>query len=164
MAFDRLNWGEVTAPAVDWCPSGWRLWAIWPSPVDHDLCFASAGFADFADSDDAWDAAFRELLERLLSAFAPRRLGLLAGAFPRQGGGSRESLAEALYAAARDDNRAACVVGDREPATCRLRTSAGHPLIWIAQADSDLAWLTAAATADSSLEICNVRLEWSKLL
>jgi hypothetical protein len=43
-----------------------RLLAIWPAPVNHDVCFEQAGFTLFADNDAAWDQAAEKLLNSVL--------------------------------------------------------------------------------------------------
>jgi len=39
---------------------------IWPGPINHDLCFKTAGFTDFLDPDAQWDRDFEELTGRLV--------------------------------------------------------------------------------------------------
>jgi hypothetical protein len=53
---------------------------IWPAPMDADYCFAQAGFRDFADSDEKWDADWTQLVER-----AVMRLQLIGAPCIRQG-------------------------------------------------------------------------------
>jgi len=53
------------------------LFALWPAPVNHDACFKDAGFEDFDDADDVWDANAGGLLSRLvdhLSRYGSARL------------------------------------------------------------------------------------------
>lgn len=56
---------------------GSMLFALWPSPVNHDVCFREAGFTDFADGDETWDAHADGVLTRLLaelSSYGPPHL------------------------------------------------------------------------------------------
>jgi len=32
---------------------GFELFALWPSPVNDDVCFREAGFTEFGDSDES---------------------------------------------------------------------------------------------------------------
>jgi hypothetical protein len=64
MRISRVNWGEVNNGRPEWSSPSGQLYAIWPSPVDHDLCFDAAGFADFGDSDDLWHRDFNDLVAR----------------------------------------------------------------------------------------------------
>jgi hypothetical protein len=66
-----IHWSLVqSAPAALNVRDGFRLVALWPSPVDHDACFRDAGFTEFADNDDAWAVRADELLDRLLAELA----------------------------------------------------------------------------------------------
>src|ERR1700693_5711314 len=70
-AIGAINWDNVpTAHLPQWIEPSGTLLAIWPSPVDHDVCFANAGFSEFADSDEPYDAEWKQMLERLLDALA----------------------------------------------------------------------------------------------
>jgi hypothetical protein len=44
----------------------WRLLAIWPAPVNHDVCFEQAGFTLVGDNDAQWDQAAEGLLRRVV--------------------------------------------------------------------------------------------------
>ena len=140
-----LNWAEVDAEsAPDLVVSGHgRILVLWPAPVDHDECFARAGFLDFADTTDAWHAGFADLVAALC-----RFLGrggharLVSGDYPRAHGightlarllGHPSAIAtpeNAIIAAALDDNFSPCVVHFGEPARAALRSGGGHPLLW----------------------------------
>ena len=48
----QIHWSLVPATeAMDLAPPGHRLLAIWPAPVNHDVCFKAAGFTLFGDND-----------------------------------------------------------------------------------------------------------------
>jgi len=49
---------------------GWRLAALWPSPVNADACFEAAGFTDFDDADAPWDTLAEAWLQRLIQALS----------------------------------------------------------------------------------------------
>jgi hypothetical protein len=63
-----VHWSPVEdVEASSQLLDGFRLVALWPSPVNHDICFREAGFTEFADTDDAWGIRADALLERLLA-------------------------------------------------------------------------------------------------
>ena len=146
----RLNWGEVSDDRPPWSPVSGRLFAIWPSPVDHDVCFEAAGFADFGDSDDAWHDDFDDLVRRLVDSL-----------YPVQGSSARRSVREALVAAARDDNGPPCVVHCGEPRTASIRTSNGHAVLWIWMADGGIGRILAAVA--QGREVNQTTMKWEKL-
>ena len=163
MSIQRLNWGSVGPARPPWADASGRLWAVWPSPVDHDACFDAAGFSEMADTDAAWHDGFSELLERLLTTFEafgePR---LTEGEYPRQGRRVFRSLRDALLAAATDDNFPPCVVSFGEPARASVRTSDGHPIVWL--------WTDATPSIDvllppvaAGLPTREVALRWEVL-
>jgi hypothetical protein len=49
---------------------GWRLAALWPSPVNADAWFEAAGFTDFDDADAPWDTLAEAWLQRLIQALS----------------------------------------------------------------------------------------------
>jgi hypothetical protein len=67
---------------IHWSPvpgalAGMELFALWPSPMNDDICFREAGFTDFDDADESWDVNAAGLLTRLLEAlsnYGPPRL------------------------------------------------------------------------------------------
>jgi hypothetical protein len=63
-SIQRIHWADLGAHRYE--GRAGQLHVVWPSPVDHDACFAAAGFNKFADSDDVWDADFLAALERLV--------------------------------------------------------------------------------------------------
>jgi hypothetical protein len=128
---ERIHWANVGMPIE--APV-----AVWPSPVDHDRCFETAGFTAFADSDDAWGSDFsaliRDVVHSLSSYGEPR---LVTGHIPvrrRSWRRRREtaSLLEAITCAATDDSLSRCVVEFGDPACARLIASDGHPILWVA--------------------------------
>jgi hypothetical protein len=163
MPLRHLNWDEILDVHPAWRPSAWRLWALWPSPIDHDSCFAEAGFSDFGDSDEAWNTAFAALLEEVLICL--NRYGeprLLEGEQPTERGRPRRTLGDALLAAATDDNFPACFVGFGSRTQALLRTSDGHPVLWVASSSDVLESLLAVAASYGGAR--RQTLDWRKLL
>lgn len=63
----QVHWSLVCQnEAGGLVPRDCRLLAIWPAPVNHDVCFKEAGFSLFGDNDADWDQA----AERLLGVFS----------------------------------------------------------------------------------------------
>jgi hypothetical protein len=146
------------------------LAAVWPAPIDHDACFRAAGFSDFADTGDIWEAEFRKmaggLVTRLSSLGIPnvtkpieaRKAGFL-------GLGRRASalpLVEQLMLSTRDDQFPPLIVRFGEPPAAVLRTSGGHPIFWVT--------LTCARIPEILVEVAKGRpvietqLAWETLL
>lgn len=42
--------------------------AIWPAPVNPDVCFESVGFTDFQDHDVEWESRASKFLRGLIAA------------------------------------------------------------------------------------------------
>ena len=162
MNVEKINWGQVGPARPAWADASGQLWAIWPSPVDHDACFAAAGFNEMADTDAAWDDDFSELLERLLTALKtfgePR---LVEGEYPCQGRRVSTSLREALFAAATNDHFPPCIVSFGEPAQASVRTSDGHPILWLWT--SEALGIDRLLTAAAGLPVREAALQWDAL-
>jgi hypothetical protein len=127
------------------------LFATWPAPLDHDACFAEAGFRHFCDTDDAWDAEFDELLERVLTALG------------KCGATTAKNPSEKLARAAHDDRFEPCRIELGAPARALLCTSDGHPIVWVWLRDDSLdAWNDALGAADRPTE--ETSLKWDRLL
>jgi hypothetical protein len=132
MKIFQLNWGEVNEPRPSWSPSSGTLWAVWPSPIDHDLCLRDAGVDEFDDTDSAWNVEFSTLLEKLIKSLAKLGEGtLIQGEYPVDHSCHRVSLCDALIGAATDDNFHPCMVTFGAPPVASLRTSYGHAIIWV---------------------------------
>jgi hypothetical protein len=136
----KLHWSRVPNPPADALP-GVQVHALWPAPVNPDECFAAAGFTDFADADNHWDAQADALLQRVLDTlvthFGPaalhhaplmqarpwhRRLFTPAVALP---------LVEQLALPLHDDRLPAADIRFGGSSGARIRGSAGHLLMWI---------------------------------
>jgi hypothetical protein len=138
MGIDKLNFGEVLErfPEI-WREPG-RIWAVWPSPVDHDLCFQSAGFDEMSDSDDAWDGEMSAIIARTVASLSDLGGGAVVDGEYLVGKKDGRSLHEALLAGTKDDNLQPPVVAFGEPPSASVRTSDGHPVLWIWLAEGDL--------------------------
>lgn len=65
----QIHWSPVPPEDAEGLVSpGCRLLAIWPAPVNHDVCFEEAGFTLFGDNDGDWDEAAEELLQRVIES------------------------------------------------------------------------------------------------
>lgn len=143
----RLHWSSVPDHLVrEWSFAGGSSFAVWPAPVDHDACFENAGFRDFADTDEAWDKEFAGLLDKLLVVLnqagrpiirqsqqaekAETLVGRVAR-IARRKAKATPSLSECVLLPARDDQFTACILDFGDPAEVRLRTSGGHPILWL---------------------------------
>ena len=70
----QIHWGAIpTDEAAGLVPAGIRLLAMWPAPVNPDICFETAGFTLFGDNDEDWDRAAEELLQCIIERL--RRFG-----------------------------------------------------------------------------------------
>ena len=119
----RLHWCEM--PSDD----RWEQFALWPEPVDHDECFATAGFTAFADSDATWDAEFETLLSSLIESLGSHGSPhLVRGETPE---GATPSVVTSLLCAATDDQFQPCIVSFGSPAQAQLKASDGHPVLWL---------------------------------
>jgi hypothetical protein len=151
------------------------LFALWPEPVDHDACLAAAGFARFADSDDAWDADLEGVLAAVIAALGAYGAVTVSGEPPprrrsRRGRPDSRPAAELsparrLALVAGDDQLAPCLVELGAPVRAFAFVSDGHPIVWI--------WLHAAVARDwpghlaafaSGREVCETRLAWAHLV
>jgi hypothetical protein len=131
MKIVRLNVGQIREPTgAIWSEAGY-VWAVWPSPVDHDQCFQTAGFDEFADTDDLWDEDFSKVVERTVETLSTLGSGTVTGGQYLLGETKLESLQQALLAGTKDDNLQPPVVSFGDPALATLRTSDGHSVLWI---------------------------------
>lgn len=143
--------------------------AVWPEPVDHDVCFQKAGFTAFADTNDTWDAEFDKLFDRLFSTLEERGPARLAGGElpvrrtgflkPKEVG----SLLMALLCAAQDDQFPPCSVEFGDPVSARVTTSDGHPILWI-ELSNAADFSSILTTVADGLPVCETSLEWELLL
>jgi hypothetical protein len=139
-----VHWSPVTGNCVKgWREAGVQLFALWPAPVNHDVCFEEAGFTDFGDRDEVWDIKADGLLTRLLAEL--QRLGSprltseplfhdpspwYLRLFGKTGNTKPLELREEIELRLYEDNVPDCVVffGD---SGVSLNTSFGHQIFWI---------------------------------
>ena len=125
----RLHWAEARKPGAG------ERYAVWPEPVDHDVCLQRAGFSVFADTDEAWERDFSALITNLVSSLEAHGTARLAGVTDQPTGSLRlrkeESVCDALLNAASDDQLPACYVEFGPAGTAMLCATDGHPIIWV---------------------------------
>jgi hypothetical protein len=156
-----MDWDEIVGIRPDWCPPSWRLWAVFPSPVEADACFQEAGFTSFADADAAWDDDFAWAIHVVIAELSRDGAARMTeGDYPHWEG-TDESVFWPVLAAATDDNFHPCVLsfGDGR---ALLRTQDGHAILWIARRGGDI---------DNILSVLRTRfveertcLDWTRLL
>ena len=163
MGILRLNWAELNEGRPAWSSPSGRLYAIWPSPVDHDQCFEAAGFTEFGDSDDSWDRDFSALVAGLIESLAHFGSTVLhEGDYPVERGRQRVSCLDALIAAATDDNFPPCVVAFGDPPSASVRTSNGHAILWT-WISKDIDFDTFIGGLAAGREIVNRTMRWETL-
>ncbi len=168
-----INWGTVV-DGGDF-PAGWQVYALWPAPVNDDVCFKDAGYNDFQSDDENyseayWDAQAEILHQRLIRTLSD--LGepaLLSKPLLGKRSLSRfwkpgESLplAEQLNWPACHDSLPLAVVRFGEVA--ELRMGNGHRLYWIGLSPESPLNFTGVllAVAKGWPRRC-VQLDWNRL-
>lgn len=130
----RVHWSRVDDASSE--ADGPVVYAIWPSPVNPDVCFAAAGFTDFGDREDEWDAAMVDRLLAEMCAFgAPRLLSeplfpqvpLLYRLFTRP---DALPLKDQVMLPMLWDSCPDCVVAFGD-AGATVRTGFGHVIFWV---------------------------------
>lgn len=135
-----VHWSRVLGNAARrYATDGMALFALWPSPVSDDVCFREAGFTDFGDGDENWEADAAGLLTRLLAELSSHGAPRLASE-PVEGHQPwhRRPFANAEVLDLRQqielpmqwDELPDCVVLFGESGTS-LRTGSGHHIFWI---------------------------------
>lgn|GEM_PF-2036613 len=169
-----VHWSLVP-PTVEGSQEGTALAAVWPAPVNPDVCFEAAGFTDFGDADDAWERHADGLLERLIAELGvygePRlmsaSLRTRPGVARRLLGGEGETLplTEQIQAPMHHDSLPDAVVafGSRG---VELRAGGGHVLYWItlpaSELDRFISWVLPRLAGGAPLH--ETALEWRHLL
>ncbi len=172
LPFD-LCWDEPDASLTPLAAlPGARTLVLWPSRVNADVCFESAGFHDFCDTGLVWDETF-ELLGRLLVHGLSVRAGaphaLPARSFPihkRLLGHTPpvSTPASALLDAAHEDSLGRVTVLFGDPVAAALTTSDGHPLWWLHSAPGrDDLPEAVRAMCGAAFGMRRRALDWSKL-
>jgi hypothetical protein len=147
-----ICWDEIPAERLPaWPEPSKVVAALWPSPVNHDYCFAQDGFTQFADSDEQWDEEWRRVVHQLVNALGrfgrPQlRNGKDVLQYRKRGWWDRlipwDPRTEAVelppvdrvLLSARDDRLPHALVQFGEPPAATLRAGNGHPVLWVAAA------------------------------
>jgi hypothetical protein len=158
--------------AGDLVPRDCRLLAIWPAPVNHDVCFKEAGFSLFGDNDAAWDQAAERLLGRVLEILSRYGHPKLVGKqlrdnppwylFPFRAIRELPLLEQALLSMHLDSlPQFHTRFGEGGAA---LRTGSGHFLLWITLPDGGEQAFDIVREAAEPWPICGTALRWAILL
>jgi len=163
---------------IHWSPApgaadGMELFALWPSPMNDDVCFREAGFTEFGDGGENWDADAERLLTRLLetlSTYGPprlmskptekhqpwyRRLFTKPEAF---------GLRQQIELPIQWDELPDCVVAFGESGVS-LRTGSGHHIFWIRLPHSDAPQFSSlAGQVAAPHPIVRTQLRWECLV
>ncbi|HOI54751.1 MAG TPA: hypothetical protein PLP01_05845 [Phycisphaerae bacterium] len=158
--------------------------AVWPSPIDADACFLAAGFAEFDDSDEAWDQDWRELIEAIvqgLGRFGPPQFRAQARVFESDEASLGErivrwlalkprplrkvdlELAEQVVAVTSDDRFGKVLIDFGTPVRSSLMASSGHPILWLAFASPDADPESFLRCAAGEFNLTRRTLDWRKL-
>jgi hypothetical protein len=157
-----IHWDDVARVEGDRAPADGHVWVIWPSPVNHDACFAAAGFTDFCDPDDEWDRDFTEFLDGMFAQMSrcgePRLVaGGPRGWWPWRGKRPRDRV----LAATNDDHEPPCEVHFGVPPAAILWASDGHSLLWIWTANVGIDGVLTACAGGREVRRCH--LDWQRL-
>lgn len=156
-------------------PTGWRVYALWPAPVNDDECFRQAGYNDFQSDDDNyseayWDEQAAILHQRLIGVLLGMgKAKLLSKSLCGQRTmarfwqlGEPLPLIEQLALPTWQDNLPETRVRFGEVA--ELRTGKGHKLYWIGLSpESPLNFTGILVVAAKSWPRRCVQLDWGKL-
>ncbi|HEX4381526.1 MAG TPA: hypothetical protein VH083_01200 [Myxococcales bacterium] len=153
MSIERLHWGAASP----------HLIALWPAPVHHEACFASAGFTDFGETDDAeLDALTGRLLlalEKLGPAWTPRPLERRRSLLRAP---TVMPLLQQLLASIHWDNLPPLTVHFGDPPLATVNTADGHALFWLTLPVGYLPGLLTEVAA--GLPVSELELKWTQLM
>jgi hypothetical protein len=173
VAIESIHWGSIGVRCCHGEPGS--LFALWPGPVDHDLCFESAGFDRFADSDEAWDADFESILQGVLATLGSYGNPVVTGDRPvwKQSLVARLlrerapelGLPEQLALVSRDDQFGPCRLDFGLPVRAAIYVSDGHPIVWIwLHQTVASAWQSDLRTFAGGRNAIETTLRWDHLL
>jgi hypothetical protein len=162
-----IHWSPVPGAAP-----GMELFALWPSPVNDDVCFREAGFTDFGDGDENWekdaDGMVTRLLEQL-SCYGPAHLVSAPverhQPWYRRPFGKPEvyDLREQIDLPMQWDELPNCIVAFGEVGAT-LRTGSGHHIFWITLPHADAkAFPRIVEQVAASYPIIRTELKWECL-
>ena len=168
----------VSVFTVHWSPvsraeNGAELFALWPAPMNDDVCFRAAGFTDFDDADYSWDANADAVLDRLLGILshygqpaliskpAERAQSWLQSLFRKaEVFGMREQIVVPMNW----DGLPDCVVAFGSSGIT-LRTGKGHHIFWITvPAECAMKFSDVAQQVAGSHPLLRTDLRWDRLL
>jgi hypothetical protein len=152
--------GIMNIEALCWDEVGGAV-AVWPSPVDHDVCFQAAGFTEFADTDEEWHEEFEGIVNRVIAwctAAGQPRITRFVGIK----GVPNPSVRDALLASARDDQFIVSVVSFGE--TLTVVTADGHPIIWLCGLPGSRSIEGALVEFAGEKLLRRVTLDWPRLM
>ncbi len=172
MTIHTVHWGRVplgTRP--EWLARSNSLIAIWPAPIDGDFCFREAGFVDFADSDSDWDEEFETIITKLFEWLKSHHGVALAhdaspiAEWPRSPDLDEPAILDRLVLATYDDRFPETIASFGDPITVKLRTSDGHPILWLGIAEgASLGLDDLLAHLAEGRAIEKMDLKWQHLL
>jgi hypothetical protein len=163
-----IHWSRVQRPN-----DAAALFALWPSPVNPDVCFQKAGFTDFGDGDENWDTDADGLLTRLLEVLSgyglPRQMSKPAEKhlpWYRRPFSKPEvfDFREQIELPLSWDDMPDCVV-DFGASGISLRTGRGHHIFWITIPDSQAtSFPSIVARVAATHPIVQTDLKWEYLV
>lgn len=167
-----LHWSRVPNPPADALP-GVQVHALWPSPVNPDVCFKEAGFTDFEDADASWDGQADALVQRVLGAlsqhFGPaalRHAPILQGLPWYRALFTRPQplpLWEQLSRPMHDDRHAPADIRFGSSGA-RVRGGEGHQLMWIDwPSPAPLAFEAFVLSLAAGAPVQQTELNWAAL-
>lgn len=169
----QVHWSPVpSSEAGDMLPPDCRLLAIWPAPVNHDVCFKAAGFTLFDDNDEDWDRVAEKVLERLLeqlSRFGAMKLESIPlrddppwYLRPFRTGRELPLLQQALLPM-KCDSLPSFYARFGEGGAA-LQTGNGHFLLWVTLPDAGPDSSELVRTVSDPCPVFETRLRWNALL
>lgn len=165
MGIERIHWDVVSASSGESNPYA-VLVAIWPNPVDHDACFQTAGFDEFRDSDETWDADWRELIgtaiDKLLG-FGAAQVITSPQVRDHCGRALDLGILELLVLVSRDDQFAPVEVAFGDPPAVLLSAGEGHSILWL-RTTAVLAGEMLSLLQDGPFPVSQRRLIWEPLI
>jgi len=168
-----VHWSQISGEAARrHAAEGLALFALWPSPVSDDACFREAGFTDFGDGDENWDAHAAGLLTRLMAELSSHGVPRLASK-PVEGHQpwyrrpfakpEVRDLRQQIELPMQWDELPDCVVLFGESGTS-LRTGSGHHLFWIVLPERDApAFAELARRVAGPHPVLRTELRWECL-
>jgi hypothetical protein len=168
---ERILWSSLGTSV--WSGQTGRLFAVWPAPVNHDVCFKAAGFDDFADSDEAWHMQFQSALDRAVASLSSHgaalvtrgeaaALGFIDRLLRKKATAAR--AAKRLGLAAYDDQFGTCCVQFGTPVRAIACTTNGHPIVWIWLGDSVTdSWSATLHAFGQDRPVAEANLNWEHL-